>query len=197
MIPPFLSPDIRPSLSSSAPLTGERHSAFIIHLYFHFFKQFNRYSEKERCKKRAGVCACPEKIASSRNLGGKSSLGARLRTRKVRGRDASLPAPLLASSLGLVGRRTVGALPQTPQGTLSLDPARGNFPLDPFSRLSWSRFHAPSACSFLVLRLSPCFPPTFREEPENLRPTRRRVVRCRLYPISLPPFPSRCDPSRT
>ena len=81
---------------------------------------------------------------------GKSSLGARLRTRKVRGRDASLPAPLLAASLGLVGRGTVGALPQTPQGTLSLDP---------FSRLSWSRFHAPSACSFLVLCLSSCLLP--------------------------------------
>ena len=63
---------------------------------------------------------------------GQSSLGARLRTRKVTGRDASLPAPLLAASLGLVGRGTVGALPQAPQGTLSLDPARGNFPLDPF-----------------------------------------------------------------
>ena len=59
------------------------------------------------------------------------SLGARLRTRKVTGRDASLPAPLLAASLGLVGRETVGALPQTPQGTLSLDPARGNPPLTP------------------------------------------------------------------
>ena len=32
-------------------------------------------------------------------------------------------------------------------------------PLDPFSRLSWSRFHAPSACSFLALRLSPCLLP--------------------------------------
>ena len=91
---------------------------------------------------------------------GKSSLGARLRTRKVTGRDASLPAPLLAASLRLVGRGTVGALPQTPQGTLSLDPARGRrkgtkSPLDPSARLSWSRFHAPSACSFLVLCLSP------------------------------------------
>ena len=63
---------------------------------------------------------------------GKSSLGARLRTRKVTGRDASLPAPLLAASLGVVTRETVGALPQTPQGTLSLDPARGNCPLTPF-----------------------------------------------------------------
>ena len=95
---------------------------------------------------------------------GKSSLGARLRTREVRGRDAALPAPLLAASLGLVGRGTVGALPQTPQGTLSLDPERGRrkgtkSPLDPFSRLSWSRFHPPSACSFLGLRLSPCLLP--------------------------------------
>ena len=95
---------------------------------------------------------------------GKSSWGARLRTRKVRGRDASLPAPLLAASLELVGRGTVGALPQPPQGTLSLDPARGRrkgtkSPLDPSARLSWSRFHAPSACSFLALRLSPCLLP--------------------------------------
>ena len=39
---------------------------------------------------------------------------------------------LLTCPLGLVGRGTVGALPQTPQGTLSLDPARGNCPLTPF-----------------------------------------------------------------
>ena len=63
---------------------------------------------------------------------GKSSLGALLRERKVTGRDASLPAPLLSAFGILVARGTVGALPQTPQGTLSLDPARGNFPLDPF-----------------------------------------------------------------
>ncbi len=102
---------------------------------------------------------------------GKSSLGARLRTRKVRGRDASLPAPLLAASLGLVGRGTVGALPQTPQGTLSLDP---------FSRLSWSRFHAPSACSFLGLYRarershSTCFcSPARRGVPGKAIPVRR------------------------
>ena len=71
-------------------------------------------------------------MGSSRNLGGKSSLGARLRTRKVTGRDASLPAPLLSAFAMLVARGTVGALPQTPQGTLSLDPARGNCPLTPF-----------------------------------------------------------------
>ena len=63
---------------------------------------------------------------------GKSSLGALLRERKVTGRDASLPAPLQAASLGLVGRGTVGALPQTPAGTLSLHPARCNCPLTPF-----------------------------------------------------------------
>ena len=63
---------------------------------------------------------------------GKSRLGALLRERKVTGRDASLPAPLQAASLGLVGRGTVGALPQTPAGTLSLHPARGNCPLTPF-----------------------------------------------------------------
>ena len=73
-----------------------------------------------------------QKGGSSRNLGGRAAWGARLRTRKIRGRDASLPAPLLAASLRLVGRGTVGALPQTPQGTLSLDPARGNCPLTPF-----------------------------------------------------------------
>ena len=50
-------------------------------------------------------------------LGEKNSLGARLRTRKVTGRDAALPAPLLSAFEMLVARGTVGALPQTPQGT--------------------------------------------------------------------------------
>ena len=49
--------------------------------------------------------------------GQKSSLGALLRERKVTGRDASLPAPLLADSFEMVARPTVGALPQTPQGS--------------------------------------------------------------------------------
>ena len=71
-------------------------------------------------------------IGSSRNLGGRAAWGARLRTRKVTGRDASLPAPLLSAFEMLIARGTVGALPQTPQGTLSLDPARGNCPLTPF-----------------------------------------------------------------
>ena len=102
----------------------------------------------------------PEKTDSSRNLGGRAAWG------RVCGRAKLLAGTLrcLHLLLGvfdkLVARPTVGALPQTPQGTLSLDPARGRrkwtkSPLDPFSRLSWSHFHAPSACSFLVLRLSP------------------------------------------
>ena len=58
----------------------------------------------------------------------RASWGALLRERKVTGRDASLPAPLLAASFELSTRKTVGALPQTPQGTLSLDPAREILP---------------------------------------------------------------------
>ena len=59
---------------------------------------------------------------------GKSSLGALLRKREVTGRDASLPAPFVVFFFGMVTRGTVGALPQTPQGTLSLDPAKGQSP---------------------------------------------------------------------
>ena len=114
---------------------------------------------------------------------GKSNLGARLRTRKVRGRDAALPAPLLAASLGLVGRGTVGALPQTPQGTLSLDPS---------ARLSWSHFHAPSACSFWWLRLSPCLLPQLSVK--NLLIYLLRFGRCvpisrnAITPAAMPPY---------
>ena len=96
-------------------------------------------------------CACLI-FGSLRNLGGKSSLRARLRTRKVTGRDASLPAPLLSAFKMMVARGTVGATPQTPQGTLSLDPARGRrkgttSPLDPFARLRWSH----SLSGFFIL----------------------------------------------
>ena len=61
----------------------------------------------------------------------KSCLGALLRERKVTGRDASLPAPLLAASLEFVARATVGALPQTLPEALPLDSARGSCPLTP------------------------------------------------------------------
>ena len=87
----------------------------------------------------------------------KSSLWARLRTREVTGRDASLPAPLLAAFLELVARGTVGALPQTPQGALPLDPAKGSSTL-------WTPIRAIELASppgfarvfiLLVLRLPP------------------------------------------
>ena len=137
------------------------------------------------------------KKGSSRTLGGRAAGGARLRTRKVTGRDASLPAPLLAASLELVGRGTVGALPQTPQGTLSLDPARGRrkgtkSPLDPFARLGWSHFHAPSACSFWWLRLSPCLLPQLSVK--NLLIYLLRFGRCvpisrnAITPAAMPPY---------
>ena len=79
---------------------------------------------------------------------GQSSLGALLRERKVTGRDASLPAPLLLASLGLVGQGTVGALPQTPQGALPLDPAKGSSTL-------WTPIRA------IELASSPCFARVF------------------------------------
>ena len=55
--------------------------------------------------------------AATQHRWGKSGLGALLRERKVTGRDASLPAPWLATSFGAVARERVGALPQTPQGS--------------------------------------------------------------------------------
>ena len=58
----------------------------------------------------------------------KSKLWARLRTREVTGRDASLPAPLLDTFGILVARGAVGALPQTPPEALPLDSARGIAP---------------------------------------------------------------------
>ena len=105
-----------------------------------------------------------ENNGSSRNLGGRAAWGARLRTRKVRGRDASLPAPLLTASLGLVGRGTVGALPQTPQGTLSRDPARGNCPLTPFA-IELVALSGSFRVQLFGASPKPLFaPPTFREE---------------------------------
>ena len=96
-----------------------------------------------------GLCA----LAAGRRCGraylarqsivvGKTCLGARLRTREVTGRDAPLPAPLLAAFLVLVSRPAVGALPQNPQGTLFLDP---------IERLRWSHSLNSSACGFFIL----------------------------------------------
>ena len=103
-------------------------------------------------------------LGSSRNLGGEAAWGRVCGRAKILAGTLRCLRLLLTSSFELSDRPTVGALPQTPQGTLSLDPARGRrkgtkSPLDPFSRLSWSHFHAPSACSFLVLHRSPCLLP--------------------------------------
>ena len=115
---------------------------------------------------------------------GKSSLRARLRTRKVTGRDASLPAPLLAASLGLVERGTVGALPQTPQGTLSLDPARGNCPLTPFRDWVGRTFMLLPRAAFEGLCLSPClFPQLSVKSQKNEKGKRSR------FDGILSPFP--------
>ena len=74
-----------------------------------------------------GLCA----LAAGRRCGrahlarqsivvGKTCLGARLRTRKVAGRDTLLPAPLLAAFLVLVSRPAVGALPKPHKGRCPL-----------------------------------------------------------------------------
>ena len=58
----------------------------------------------------------------------RAAWGVLLRMREVTGRDASLPAPLLAASFGVVARPVVGALPQTPPEAPPLDSARGIAP---------------------------------------------------------------------
>ena len=62
---------------------------------------------------------------------GKSSLGALLRERKVTGRDASLPAPLLVIPLEWSPVERLGRCPKPHKGAPPLDPARGNPPLTP------------------------------------------------------------------
>ncbi len=83
---------------------------------------------------------------------GKSSLGALLRKREVTGRDASLPALLLSAFGILFARGTVGALPQTPQGTLSLDPAKGQSPSrHPLTGARLGRFSLTSLCRYFFV----------------------------------------------
>ena len=106
------------------------------------------------------VCRHPPKKPIHHGILGDEQLGGASADARSYWQGRFAACALVDCSFGMVARETVGALPQTPQGTLSLDPARGRrkgtkSPLDPFSRLSWSHFHAPSACSFLVLRLSP------------------------------------------
>ena len=74
-------------------------------------------NEKDQHRNRLSMLVGRAHLARQCASGRISSLGARLRTREVSGRDASLPAPLLATSLKLVARGAVGALPQTPQGS--------------------------------------------------------------------------------
>ena len=87
--------------------------------------------------------------------GRKSYLGAHLRMRKVTGKDASLPAPLLTFPLEWSPVEQLGRCPKPHKGAPPLDPARGNFPLDPSARLSWSLLLTSSACCSFVLRLRP------------------------------------------
>ena len=62
-------------------------------------------------------------------------------------------------------RKGTNSLPLTLQET---DEKGRTPPLDPSARLSWSRFHAPSACSFWCFAEAfVCSPQTFREEPKN------------------------------
>ena len=86
----------------------------------------------------------------------KSSLGALLRKREVTGRDASLPAPFAGGFLWNGHPTSSWGVAPNPSRDAVPAPCKGQLPLDPSARLSWSRFHAPSACSFLALRLSPC-----------------------------------------
>ena len=88
---------------------------------------------------------------------GQSGLGALLRERKVTGRDASLPAPLLAASFGIGLTRNSWGVAPAPQGALPLDPAKGSSTL-------WTPIRAIELASppcfarvfiLLVLRLNP------------------------------------------
>ena len=60
--------------------------------------------------------------------GGKSKLGALLRERKVTGRDASLPAPLLTFPLEWSPVEQLGRCPKPHKGAPPLDPARDIVP---------------------------------------------------------------------
>ena len=66
---------------------------------------------------------------------------------------------LEAEQLGRCPEPHKGRCPLTLQGA---DEKGRSPPLDPFSRLSWSRFHAPFACSFFGASPKPLFaPPNF------------------------------------
>ena len=112
--------------------------------------------------------------------GGKSSLGALLRERKVTGRDASLPAPFVErvwhtghprNSWGVAPNPTRELRPLTPQG---------GFPLDPFFAPQLECIStAICFCSFFPLQPNR-FMPQCRHDlrPENLlrKHHRRRII---------------------
>ena len=97
-------------------------------------------------------------FGSSRNLGGKAAWG------RVCGRAKLLAGTLRCLHLcwrlplSRFDAKQLGRCPKPHKGRCPLT-LQGALPLDPSARLSWSRFHAPSACSFLGLRLSPCLLP--------------------------------------
>ena len=111
-------------------------------------------------------------------------------------------------SFGMVTRGTVGALPQTLPEALPLDSARGNFPLDPFARLSWFLYHTPSACCALGVlptitpQAQPLPPPYPSPDPAGtapLPPDADRDASSRYYrpaPHGLPSPPSRLPSPR-
>ena len=121
------------------------------------------------------------KIGSSRKLGGRAAWG------RVCGRAKLLAGTLRclhlcwrlpwelspAKQLGRCPKPHKGRCPLTLQGA---DEKGRSPPLDSFSRLSCLRFHAPSACSFLVLRLSPCLLPQLSVK----NPT--KIARTRFIP---------------
>ena len=136
-------------------------------------------------------------IGSSRNLGGRATWG------HVCGR-AKLGAGTLrclhlcwrlswnwsdAEQLGRCPNPHKGRCPLTLQGA---DEKGRSPPLDPFSRLGWSHFHAPSACSFCWLRLSPCLLPKLSVK--NLLIYLLRFGRCvpisrnAITPAAMPPY---------
>jgi len=136
-------------------------------------------------------------IGSSRNLGGRATWG------RVCGR-AKLGAGTLrclhlcwrlpwnwsdAEQLGRCPKPHKGRCPLTLQGA---DEKGRSPPLDPSARLSWSHFHAPSACSFWWLRLSPCLLPQLSVK--NLLIYLLRFGRCvpisrnAITPAAMPPY---------
>ena len=125
-------------------------------------------------------------MPSSRKKGSSRTLGGRAAGGRVCGR-----AKLLAGTLRCLhlcwrlpwnwsDAEQLGRCPKPHKGQTRrdevppLDPARGRrkgtkSPLAPSARLSWSRFHAPSACSFFGASPKPLFAPaTFREEPKKI-----------------------------